>query len=554
MTRTVHRTAGLHEQIRALRVQVQEAEEILTAIRSGQVDALVVSGSRGDQVFTLQGADHSFRVLVETMSEGALTVTADGVILYENPRFARMVGRPLETIEGSRLADHVVKADQLLLHDLIQAGLTGTSHGTLQLQTLAGSTVPVSFASSRMGTDQNDAVALCIVITDLTQLRDAERRVLDQERTGRAVAEAALRMRDEFVAIASHELRTPLTAIKTTAQLLLNEFEHGLVEPAKAVRRLQRVNAMSDRLSLLITELLDVTRLRTGQIELRLEPLDLYQLTQQVVDEFGPQWPLVLTVEGSLPSIRADPFRLQQVLANVLQNAIKYSPAGGEIGVSLRAHAGGVLVKVSDHGMGLPPDALKTIFEPFGRASNAQRSHLPGMGLGLYIARRIVEQHGGRIWADSAGEGRGTRINIWLPAIAVHSTRERPSRVLVVDDEEVIRSTLGDLFEVEGYDCRVAADGQEALSLLSGWDADVIVLDLVMPGMDGWDFRREQQLEPAARDIPVVVISARQADDVRAADLAPAAVLTKPFELKDLVDAVHHALIPDAIAPSAATQ
>jgi signal transduction histidine kinase len=128
-----------------------------------------------------------------------------------------------------------------------------------------------------------------------------------------------------------------------------------------------------------------------------------------------------LRVFGELPSLTADPHRLQQVLSNLLENAVKYSPAGGDVEVTLRIDGLGVLVCVSDSGIGLPTTAAETIFEPFGRASNAQRQQLPGMGLGLYIARQIVEQHGGRIWADSAGEGLGTQVSVWLPIRATAS-------------------------------------------------------------------------------------------------------------------------------------
>jgi signal transduction histidine kinase len=122
-------------------------------------------------------------------------------------------------------------------------------------------------------------------------------------------------------------------------------------------------------------------------------------------------------VLGLLPSITADPHRLEQVLTNLLENAVKYSPSGGDVEVTLSADDKGILVCVSDNGIGLPTAAADTIFEPFGRASNAQRQQLPGMGLGLYIARQIVEQHGGRIWADSAGEGLGTQVRVWLPIV-----------------------------------------------------------------------------------------------------------------------------------------
>jgi signal transduction histidine kinase len=257
------------------------------------------------------------------------------------------------------------------------------------------------------------------------ELRKTEQRLLDQERAARAEAEAAVRMRDEFVGIASHELRTPITAIKCSAQGLLREFERGAVEPTRVINRLMTVNAMSDRLTLLVADLLDVTRLRTGQFELRPEPVDLARIVQQVVElqrmQVGSSFPLSLRVLGILPTLSVDPYRMQQVLSNVLDNAIKYSPAGGEVEITVRTQGFGVLLTVSDNGIGLPPQAAESIFEPFGRASNARRERLPGMGLGLYITRQIVDQHGGHIWAESAGEGFGTLVSIWLPSLTGES-------------------------------------------------------------------------------------------------------------------------------------
>jgi two-component system CheB/CheR fusion protein len=252
-------------------------------------------------------------------------------------------------------------------------------------------------------------------------LRDSQTRLLIQERAARTDAEAAVRMRDEFVAIASHELRTPVTAIKCTAQLLLSAFDRGVVDPTQVIHRLEMVNLMSDRLNLLIADLLDVTRLRTGRLDLFTEPLDLPHLVEEVVNQqrvqAGSLYPIGLRVIGDLPELLADSRRLEQVLSNVLENAVKYSPQGGTVEVSIRAEGSGVLLSVSDHGIGLPAGTAESIFEPFGRASNARRRQLPGMGLGLYISRQIVEQHGGRISAASDGEGSGTQISIWLPSM-----------------------------------------------------------------------------------------------------------------------------------------
>jgi len=265
----------------------------------------------------------------------------------------------------------------------------------------------------------------------VSALWDSEQRSLKEERAGRAEAEAAVRMRDEFLTIASHELRTPVTAIKCTAQLLLSRFERGDVSATEVIGRLRTVNAMSDRLSVLIADLLDVSRLRTGRLKLRPEPIDLARLAHFVVDEhrvqLGSHYPLTLRVLGVLPPLIADPHRLQQVLSNLLENAVKYSPAGGGVEVTLSRDGVGVLVSVSDRGIGLPMQATETIFEPFGRATNAQQQQLPGMGLGLYIARQIVEQHGGRIWAESAGESLGTRVSVWLPSEASAASEAKAS-------------------------------------------------------------------------------------------------------------------------------
>ena len=235
----------------------------------------------------------------------------------------------------------------------------------------------------------------------------------------RLAAEEAVRARDTFLSIAAHELRTPITALKGTAQLLLRRRSRGTLDADHLADALRKLDQSADRLVELTGDLLDVARIRTGQLPLDPCPLDLAALVDTAVAQARTRADdghrLMLDADGDLPPVMADAGRIEQVLTNLLDNAVKYSPAGGEVAVVVRAEGAGAAVAVRDTGIGLPPGAADAIFAPFGRAANAAASRLPGMGLGLYICRSIVERHGGWIAAASAGEGRGTTVTFWLP-------------------------------------------------------------------------------------------------------------------------------------------
>jgi PAS domain S-box-containing protein len=232
-------------------------------------------------------------------------------------------------------------------------------------------------------------------------------------------AQAAIRARDEFLSIASHELRTPVTGIKGYAQLLLRAQQHDRLEAARLTRSLRAIDETTDRLATLTQDLLDVSRIRLGQLPLRLQEIDLDELVRRVSQRFSEQVPaglaIVVDIQSAIPSIQGDADRLEQVLTNLLENAIKYSPNGGTVRLELVRVDDEIRLSVRDEGIGLPSGATESIFRPFGRAPNAAQRNLPGMGLGLYICRNIVERHGGRITAGSAGEDLGTTIEIMLP-------------------------------------------------------------------------------------------------------------------------------------------
>ncbi|MCC6316032.1 MAG: GAF domain-containing protein, partial [Thermomicrobiales bacterium] len=232
-------------------------------------------------------------------------------------------------------------------------------------------------------------------------------------------ARDALRDRDEFLLAAAHELRTPVTTVKGYAQMLQRAYQHSGSGGDKSVQFLVAIDEATDRLRLLADDLLDVSRLRLGDLPLRLGDLDLATLARKVVEHRAPQLgerhPLLLTLGRGPVAVWADADRVDQILINMIDNAAKYSPDGGLIQVSVEPDGDGVLLSVADQGMGLPLDELESIFEPFRRAANAVRDNLPGLGLGLAICRSVAERHGGRIWAESAGEGHGTTVRLWLP-------------------------------------------------------------------------------------------------------------------------------------------
>ncbi|HET7769657.1 MAG TPA: ATP-binding protein, partial [Chloroflexota bacterium] len=243
-------------------------------------------------------------------------------------------------------------------------------------------------------------------------------RLFAAEQQARAEAQEALAARDQFISIASHELRTPVTTIKGHAQMVLRAQSRGRLDDDRLRESLENVNAAADRLNTLVQDLLDVSRLRAGQLSLQLGKVEPAALIRSVLNRHASYLAdgrrFSTKISSGLPTITADAGRLEQVLVNVLGNAAKYSERGSTIHVTAYPEEGGVRIEVRDQGIGLPPGVANDIFKPFGRAANAQQ--LPGMGLGLYISRNIVQQHGGRMGAESEGIGRGTTVWFWLPA------------------------------------------------------------------------------------------------------------------------------------------
>jgi signal transduction histidine kinase len=308
----------------------------------------------------------------------------------------------------ARSPEHLALLRALGLTSLLYAPLTG--RGRVQ-----GALALFMAGSRRRFSEEDRSIA--------TEIARRASLALENARLYRE-AQDAIQARDEFLSIASHELRTPVTAISGVAQVALRSKERGTLDDARLTRALDQLIRGSQRLVTLTEDLLDVSRLQTGRFELRPEVLDLEAFVADFVERFavnlGEAHRLILDVGGKERVggeiiVQADPARLEQVLANLLSNAVKYSPDGGEVVVMVTEDGTGAQVAVRDAGIGLPAGSEGAIFEPFGRAANASHRQIQGLGLGLYICRQIVERHGGRIWAESHGDGIGTTFRFSLP-------------------------------------------------------------------------------------------------------------------------------------------
>jgi signal transduction histidine kinase len=279
---------------------------------------------------------------------------------------------------------------------------------------------------------QSYMAVLSITFVSLAAAVGQRNRLLLAEQQSRARAESAVRAREEFLSIASHELRTPVASLKGSVQLLQRRRASGELDFARFDRMLVIIGSTADRLTTLVNQLLDVSRIQTDHLDLSAQPLDLSAELRESVERarmYGDgTHSFSLSLNGSSTPVLADPGRLEQVWSNLLDNAVKYSPRGGDIRVRLEAtDDDGFEVSVSDSGIGMPAGAEGTIFQPFSRATNATAGQFAGMGLGLYICRKIIERHGGRMWAKSPGENHGTTVRVWLPRYTDREAEQAPA-------------------------------------------------------------------------------------------------------------------------------
>ena len=743
-------------EIDELRQRLEEAEDTLRAIRNGEVDALVIDAPEGEVIYTLASADYPYRLMIDEMNQGALSVSPDSIILYSNRNFAGMLGLAGTSVSGKSFGDLVVEELREQFEKDLQKARTQGVRRDYSLKHASGREVPVLISFAKLQPQTN---SISIVVTDLTaqkkleeelreaktgleeqvaertkELRDSERRLfrilehsaadlkamrrlnemgtrcardgddvarclqemlevaieitgaekgniqlvdndtghlnmiaqsgfdsafltyfasqtpfsacvkaletqqrvivedvqqsalyvgtpsldamldanvravqatplissagyvlgvisthfanprrpteqeirlmdllarqaadylerkrvevereelLEREHDLRETAEEANRLKDEFLAIMSHELRNPLNVILGYAELLLRSEEIKKSAPLQRMADAVKRNAVAQ--SKLIRDLLDLSRLRSGKLELNRETVSPVAAIDNAIETVRMDAEAKnISIEVDAPDevvfVEADPVRLEQVIWNLLNNAVKFTPRDGHIAVRLHNEPDHVVLTVEDNGQGIDESFLPHIFEIFRQADPSTNRSQSGMGIGLAVVQQLVELHGGSVSAHSNGVGEGASFTIHLPR-SRHSELGRTQsfdhhgihsldgmNVLVVDDSADTTEMVQHLLEIGGATVTAVTSGFEALRMAGQQQFDVILSDISMPGMDGFEFLNRLRKVPGYEELPAIALTGfgRPEDVQRAYDQGFVAHLTKPFDIQAL--------------------
>ncbi len=445
-----------------------------------------------------------FRTTLTSIGDAVVVTDPQGRITLLNPVAQALtgwgdeaVGQPLEAVfrivhEATR------KPVENPVSRVIRLGsIVGLANHTV-LITKDGRERPIDDSGAPIRDARGRIVGVVLVFRDVTERRAAERALEDADRR-----------KDEFLAMLAHELRSPLAPIRSAAHTL------GLLGPGD--ERVRWVSGVIERqvglMTRLVDDLLDVSRITSGKIALQREPVSVRAVLAQAVETARPAsesrgQALEVDMPEDAGSVDGDPARLVQAVGNLLDNAIKYTDDGGRIWLRARVEADEVVIAVEDTGAGIHPGLLPHVFDLFIQADRSLERKQGGLGLGLTLVRRLVEMHGGRVEAASAGPGLGSAFTIRLPRLAEEAapptTAAEPveadppagpaRRILVVDDQPDSTDSLALFLRLRGHDVRTAHDGQSALDEIERYNPDVVFLDLGLPGMSGYDVARRVRM------------------------------------------------------------
>ncbi|HET6557470.1 MAG TPA: ATP-binding protein [Prolixibacteraceae bacterium] len=542
----------LQEENQELRNRLAEAEETLHAIRNGEVDAIVVSGAEGEKVFSLVSAETPYRIFVQEMNEGAVTLSAKGIIMYCNPRFSEILGVPSEKIVGSSFSRFVIDTDLPVFNNLFAEGLKHKTDGEIRCLSAENQIIYMNLLFSPLPHDLHDDV--CIMAADITKLKQKEnelfltnatleKRIFERTKTlsdtlealknkneelrlSKEKAEESERLKSAFLANMSHEIRTPMNGILGFASLLEDSDLSGETQQ----EYIKIIERSGNRMLNIINDIIDISKIESGLMKVDIKESNINEQMEYIYTFFKPEVEakgMSLSFRNALPArdaiIHTDREKVYAILTNLVKNAIKYSDHGSiEFGYELKGNGENHLqFYVKDTGVGVPKDRQEAIFERFIQVENVDSRDHQGAGLGLAITKAYVEMLGGKIWMESE-EGSGSTFYFTLTDFTEKNIKSSvpeedmnkqiyPTvsglKILIAEDDETSEILLSISVKTLSKEIIKVRNGFDAVEACRNHpDLDLVLMDIQMPKMSGYDATRN--IRQFNKDIVIIAQTA----------------------------------------------
>lgn len=490
-----------------------------------------------------QRARADLEALIDTTPVGVVIFEAESEMpVYFNAvsrRIVQELSLPGQSIQSLLEVLRVHRADgQEILYEETSLAQALVESSTVRAEEIIlegpnGNQITILVNATPLRSDEGTFESMIVTIQDMTPLEELER------------------LRAEFLGMVSHELRSPLASIKGCATTVLEAAQ--VLDPAESLQFFRVINEQADNMRAVIGDLLDASRIETGTLSVTPEPADLASIVDQAKNMFlsaGYTQSVRIDLPLELPRVLADRHRIVQVVSNLLTNAARHSPDSSEIRITAANDSVFLTTSVIDQGQGIPVERLPHLFRRFAHSGRENREHGIGAGLGLAICKGIVEAHGGRIWAESAGTGLGTRFTFTIPTVelvasneliqtqetALRHTRCDPQKlkVLVVDDDPQTLMYVRNILSDAGFECVTTGEPNKVSALIKFHKPDLVLLDLLLPGTDGIAMMDNI---PVLANLPIIFLSAYARDETiaRALENGASDYIVKPFSQTELV-------------------
>jgi PAS domain S-box-containing protein len=499
--------------------------------------------------------------IVESSDDAIISKDLKGVIQSWNAGAQRIFGYSADEMIGQNIT-RLMPPDRLNEETtIIERICRGerVDHFETMRRRKDGSLINVSLTISPIKNDQGEVIGASKIARDITDRKRVEAALNDlltREQAARSEAEEANRLKDEFLATLSHELRNPLNVVVGYAEILLRSRDNCrrefIYKAADTIRR----NALAQ--SRLVSDLLDLSRMQIGKLSLDVQPVSLATVLTDAIDTVRSEASAKaisfnIEIENDAVVVEGDSTRLGQIAWNLLNNAVKFTPPTGQVTVTLQRSGDVAELRVTDNGQGIAPEFLPHVFEIFRQADGSSVRRQGGMGIGLALVKQLAELHGGSASVESKGLGQGATFSVKIPLHDTTAIVDMPhssldsgvlkgKSILVVDDSQETTDMLTNLLALEGARVESASNGAEALQVASEHDFDLIISDISMPEMDGYQLLQKIRSLPAAKQMPALALTGygRSTDVARARAEGFSDHITKPLDIDRFMRTVRH--------------